>query len=200
MKKSFYLLILLISSFIYQSCEKDDSLDPRAQLISGQFVRLDITSKVLKSINPAPPSTDLTNFTQDEVDNSFFGGLLTNPSGNVVKYNLYIRRRDENGIISQYVPIRTITTFPHNLKITNADIAAAFNLNTSEIKYAEEYYFYGESFDGNGNKANFFSLSSTVQGAPGMKQGYRFSSSSLDIRFFRKPENLKQYDNYVFTP
>jgi hypothetical protein len=199
MKKS-ALLFLLISIFAFQSCEKDESLDPRAQLIPGQFVRLDITSKVLKGIKPNPPSDDPTNFTQDEVDNSFFGGLLTTPSGNIVEYNLYIRRRDINGIISPYVPIKTITSFPYNLKITNADIAAAFNLNISDIKFGEEYYFYGESFDSNRNKSNFYSLSSTVQGAPGMKQGYRFRSTSQDIRFFRNPESLNQYDNYVFTP
>ena len=71
MIKKIFLLLLL--AFAFQSCEKDESLDPRAQLIPGLYARLDITSKVIKSY---------------DVENSYFGGLLTSPSGKIVKYNL----------------------------------------------------------------------------------------------------------------
>ncbi len=200
MKKIFLCIVFLLSIGLFISCEKDDSLDPLPVKVPGQFIRLDITSKVLKAINPSPPAADPTNFTQTEVDESFFGGMLTSPSGKVVRYNLYIRRRDQFGIISEYELVKTITSFPTELRITNTDIANAFGLSTSDIKYGEEYYFYGESFDADGNRADFFNLSATVQGAPGVKQGYRFRTTNSDNRFFANPENLLQYDNYVFTP
>ncbi len=196
MKKIIFLPLFVLSMFVFTSCEKDDSLDPLAQQVAGQYVRLDITSKVLKGIKPVPVIPN-DNYTQEEVDASFFGGLLTSPSGTVVKYNLYVKRRDPFAISSEYALVKTITSFPADLKVTLGDIAAALNINPTIVGYSDEYFFYGESFDINGNRADYYSLSATVQTAPGMKQAYRFRTTSLDITFFRLPANLEQYDNYV---
>ena len=172
MIKKIFLLVLL--AFAFQSCEKDESLDPRAQLIPGLYARLDITSKVIKSY---------------DVENSYFGGLLTSPSGKIVKYNLYVKRRNGFGVASDYGLVRSITSFPHDLKIKIEDIATALNVPAST--------FYAESFDANGTRADYYNLSATVQGAPGMKQAYRFRTTSQNEDFFNNPANLAEYDNYV---
>ena len=64
----------------------------------------------------------------------------------------------------------------------------------------EELYFYYKaqaytSFDKDGNRADYYSLSSTVQGAPGMKQAYRFSTTVFD--FSNDPTGYLQFENYI---
>jgi hypothetical protein len=191
MIKKIFLLVLL--AFAFHSCEKDESLDPRAQLIPGLYARLDITSKVLKGIKAGAP----INFTQEEVDASYFGGLLTNPSGKIVKYNLYVKRRNPFGYVSDFALVKTITTFPFDLKIYLSDIATALNIPVTDLVWGDEYYFYAESFDANDTRADYYNLSATVQGAPGMKQAYRFRSTSFNKEEFSVPANLAEYDNYV---
>jgi len=122
MIKKIFLLVLL--AFSFQSCEKDESLDPRAQLIPGMYARLNITSKVIKSY---------------DVENSYFGGLLTSPSGTIVKYNLYVKRRNGFGVASDYGLVQSITSFPHDLKIKIADIATALNVPATDLAFGDEY-------------------------------------------------------------
>ncbi len=191
--KRIFLIAFVISTGLFLSCEKDDSLDPLPVKVSGQFARLDITNKVLKGINP----TATNNFTQAETDASFFGGLLTSPSGKISEYKLYVKRRDGFGISSEFALVKTITSFPTELKVYESDIATALGLDPAVIGYGDEYYFYAESFDAAGKMANYFSLSATVQGAPGMKQAYRYRTTSQDKNYFDNPANLAEYDNYV---
>ena len=176
MKKSFSLFILLISAFVFQSCEKDESLDPRAPIVSGMFARIDITSKV---INP------------NDFSNSYFAGVLTNPSGKIVKYNLYVRKSDGIGSTNS-VLFKSITTFPYELKIYAADLQAATNL---PVENGNNYFFWAESFDKDGNRADYYSLSSTVQGAPGMKQAYRFYTTIFD--YSSDPIGYNDFVNYL---
>ncbi len=182
MKKIIYLPILVLLLGVFASCQKDDSLDPRPVQVGGLYVRLDITNKVLKSYDP---------------DNSYFGGLLTTPANNVVTYNLYVKRRDGFGFTSEFAKVKTITSFPVELKVYESDIATALNLDPATIGYGDEYYFYGEAFDASGNRADYYSLSTTVQGAPGMKQAFRFRTTSQNEGYFGNPANLAEYDNYV---
>jgi hypothetical protein len=176
MKKSVFLLILLISAFTFHSCEKDESLDPRAQLIPGLYARLDITNKV---INP------------NDFTNSYFGGLLTSPSGKIVKYNLYVRKSDGVGSTNS-VLLKSITTFPYDLKIYASDLQTVLN---SPVENGNNFFFWAESFDKDGNRADYYSLSATVQGAPGMKQAYRFSTTVYD--FSNDPVGYQQFENYI---
>jgi len=182
MKRITLLYIAVLITGLFTSCEKDESLDPRPIQVAGMYARLDITQKVLKDYDP---------------DNSYFGGPLTDPSGKIVKYNLYVKRRDGLGFSTEFFKIKEITSFPTELKIYDADIAAAIGLDASEIGFGDEYFFYGESFDAQGNRADYYSLSAIVQGAPGMKQAYRFKTTSQNENFFAQPINLDQYDNYV---
>jgi len=195
MKKSFLLILIIISALVFQSCDKDESLDPRAQIIPGLFARLDITSKVIKGIKPG---ADI-NFTQEELDASYFGGILTSPSGKIANYNLYVKRVDKFGYASQFVLLKTITTFPCELKIYLSDISLALNIPVADMLYSNNFYFYAESFDVEGNRADYYSLSSTVQGAPGMKQAYRFMTRPMPKEDYIIQANLDEVDNYA-TP
>jgi hypothetical protein len=184
MKRIALLFIAFLFTGFFISCEKDDSLDPRPVEVGGLYARLDITNKVMKSY---------------DLENSYFGGMLTNPSGKIVKYNLYVKRRDGNGVSSEFAFIKEITSFPVELKIYRADLITALGLTPDSTGFGDEYFFYGESFDAQGNRADYYSLSATVQGAPGMKQAYRFKTTSQDLNYFNNPANLAEYDNYA-TP
>ena len=166
----------------FTSCQKDDSLDPRAQLVPGQYARLDITSKLLNV---------------DDTSNSYFGGLLTNPSNKIISYKLYVKYRDAYGTLSTNKLIKTVNSFPFDLKIYINDIASTFGLPVSSFTKGYIYYFYAESFDSNGYRTDYYSLSSTVQSNPTMKNGYRFNTASVDNLYISNPLNVDNYDNYV---
>ena len=167
---------MLLSAFIFQSCEKDQSLDPRAPIVTGMFARIDITSKV---INP------------NDFANSYFAGVLTNPSGKIVKYKLYVRKSDGIGSTNA-VLFKTITTFPYELKIYASDLQAALNL---PVENGNNYFFWAESFDIDGNRADYYSLSSTVQGSVGMKQAYKFYTTIYD--YSADPNGYNDFVNYL---
>ena len=179
--KKIFLLFIAFFCFCISSCEKDESLDPRPLLVGGQFVRLDITRPRMNS---------------EDINNTSFGGLLTAPSGNVAKFNLYVRKYD--GIISatEFKLVKTITSFPTNLSITPQDIATALNLPLSELKFADVFRFYGESFDANGNRADYYNLSATVQATISYKQAYRFVSDLTNNAGMTQQE-LSVFDSYL---
>jgi len=182
MKRIILLYISVLVTGLFASCEQDESLDPRPVQVAGLYARLDITEKVMKDFDP---------------ENSYFGGKLTDPSGKIVKYNLYVKRRDGAGFSTEFYFLKEIRSFPTELKVFKADIATALGVDINSIGFGDEYYFYGESFDAAGNRADYYSLSATVQGAPGMKQAYRFRTTPVNLAFYDVAENLNQYDNYV---
>jgi hypothetical protein len=97
--KKIIIPIFLLLFFI--SCEKEEYLDPRPDLVGGQYIRLNILNE----------SIDFNN-----IANSEFKGVLTNPAKDVVKYELFIRRRNADGQnTSDFVIFKTITSFPHDL-------------------------------------------------------------------------------------
>lgn len=181
MKKYFICLFILSISFVFNSCEKDEGLDPRPLIVSGQFVRLDIDKRVLNI---------------DDISNTAFGGIVTSPGGNVVKYELFIRRKTNSGVITgDYVkfPVE-ITSFPFDLRISIQQIATAFNINVSDIKKGENFNFLGFSYDKDGNKVDYLNLSSVVKVQPGSKQAYKFVTTIVDNGTFKN--SSKDYDNY----
>lgn len=181
MKKIFLVALGTLMMGPFMSCERDESLDPRPVIDQGQYARLDITSKVLNI----------------DDDNSYFGGILTNPSGKIVTYNLYVKRRNGLGFVTEFAPLKTVTSFPYDLHITRNDIATGLGLQSSDLQFGDEYYFYAESFDAAGTKANFYSLSTSPQSVASMKQGYRFRTTMQNTDFFSNPTNISEYDNYV---
>jgi hypothetical protein len=174
---------MLLAFLSISSCQKDDSLDPRPLIQDGQFVRLDITNKRL-NIN--------------ESETTFFGGRLTKPGNNnpVVKYNLYVRKKDIYGFVTDFVLLKTITTFPMDLKVTLSEIATALNVPVSSLVFGDSFRFYGETFDVAGKRADFYSLSATIQGTPSYKQAYRFVTDMTDSSGMT-PGELAAFDNYT---
>lgn len=158
MKKIIALLLLI--GICIASCETQDSLDPRPIIQGGQYVRLDITNKMLAS---------------EHIDETYFGGLLTTPANNVEKYVLKVRRRNPNSVITgNYVELLTVTSFPTELKITPQMIADALQIPVTSLQVGDYYVFFGEAYGFDGTKTNYNNLSSTVKTQPGMKQAFRF--------------------------
>ena len=181
MKKIFVIPFLILTFFSFLSCEKDDSLDPRPVLEAGNYVRLDITKKRLNI---------------DDINATSFGGRLTAPGNKVASYNLYVRKKDIYGFTTDFKLIKTINTFPFDLDITPNDIATALNVDVSTLVFGDSFRFYGESFDANGKRADYYSLSATIQGAPSMKQAYRFVTDMTNTSGFSDLE-LSAFDNYT---
>lgn len=179
MKNIFIILLTLI----FISCERDESLDPRPIFVGGNYVRLDITNKVLKFQAPT----------------IIFGGMLTAPSNNVSKYNLYVRKTDLTGAaFEDFKLLKTVTSFPVELKVSLSEIAAALSINESSILNNETFRFYGESFDLEGNRADYSNLSTTIRSNLSFyKPAYRFGTAIKDDEFFTTPGNLAEFDNYT---
>ena len=161
--KLILLPFMLCILFLTSSCQ-DDSLNPLPVKVAGQYMRLDITRDRIDA---------------NDISNSSFGGTLSNPSGNVVRYELFVRRSVGGIVTSDYIPLQTITTFPYELSVTPAMIAAAYNIDVSQIGNGEFYRFIAYSYDAAGNKAGYYNLSRTVRVTPTMKEGYRFNTSIL---------------------
>ena len=181
MKTFFYTTILFFAFISFSGCEKDDSLDPRPVIVDGQFMRLDIT-------------TDRMN--ANDIDNAFFGGRLTNPSGNVVSYELLVRVTRGDNLLSEYIPLgEPITSFPFDLKITPQQIQLAYEeagIDVGEIVNGDRFRFIGYSYDAKKNKVGYGNLSRTVQTEPAYKQAYRFNTiltTNLDT-----PKQLNNYE------
>ena len=179
MKKIFFIPALLLIFVTFNSCQKDDSLDPRPVIVSGNFVRLDIVRPRL-SIDES---------------SSTFGGTLTNPGGLAVKYNLYVRRTDPYGTtFDDFHLIKTVTSFPLELALTASDIATALGVDVSTLQLGDHYRFYGESFDAAGNRTDYYNLSSAIiNSLASYKEAYRFQGDMTDSAGLSDLTNLDPY-------
>jgi hypothetical protein len=186
MKKIFFLPALFLLLFSFSGCEKDESLDPRPDMVAGQYVRLDITNKVIAI---------------EHIDSAMFGGTLTAPGGNVQRYELSIRRTSPDGVVTgNYVKLLTVQSFPTQLEITPQMIADALSIPVTDLKAGDIYRFSGASFSANGTKMDYSNLSATVKAQTGLKQAFRFVTGSLtdlSIAGLTDTETgIITYDNY----
>ena len=165
MRILFYIPVLLITFLSFSGCEKDDSLDPRPVIVDGQYMRLDIKQSRMDANN---------------LESAFFGGTLTNPSGTVVKYELFVRVRRGDDTLSEYIPFGDpITTFPIELRITPDDVKQAYveaGIDVGDIVNGDFIRFIGYSYDASGTKVVYGNLSRTVQSEAAYKQAYRFNT------------------------
>ena len=160
--KKFFLLSLLSFSFAFISCE-DDSTDPLPTKEYGQFVKLDIDN--------AHKQLDM-----NDISNTYFGGVISTPSNNIVKYEITVRRKVGGVLLSDYVPLMTITSFPYDLKITPQMLADATGVTVADLGDGDIFRFYGYSYDANGNVATYRNLSALNKTTPTIEQGYRFNT------------------------
>jgi hypothetical protein len=153
MKKVLFLLLFIAA--LVSSCTKDESLDPRSEIVVGQYIKLDI-------IDPAIYASDLPN--------SSFKGIISAPANNVDKFELFVAKRDAFGFVSDFVLYETITSFPHELTVNATKLAIA---GIPVIANSDFLRFYGKSYKGD-VVADYSSLSSSIKSLKSMKQGYRF--------------------------
>ena len=114
MKKILFALPFLCFALGFYSCDEDESLSPLPPKVAGQFMSLDIDY-----------NHRYMDF--DDIENTYFGGMLNSPSNEVVKFELYVRRSDRFDVItSDYKLLETFTSFPTMMKITPAKIAAVY--------------------------------------------------------------------------
>ncbi len=182
MKKIFFLPVILAVVFSFSGCEKDESLDPRPLLVQGQFMRLDIVRDRIDAGN---------------LETSSFGGMLTNPSNDVVRYELFVRLVRGNVGISEYISVDTLTSFPQELAITAQDIEDAYAaIGTNVIvQQGDVFRFIAYSYNSQGVRVAFRDLSTTVRTEPGYKQAYKFNTS------VQAGSGLEtEYSNYESAP
>jgi len=121
MKKIFYVTTLVLALFSFSSCETEDARDPRPVIVGGQYVRLDITDKMLAF---------------EHLDDTKFGGLLTAPSGNVQKYVLKVRKRNPVGVTTgNYAELLTVNSFPYQLGDTYVFFGEAYGFDGTKTNY-----------------------------------------------------------------
>jgi hypothetical protein len=163
MKKLFFLPISFVA-LLFFSCT-EDGLSPLPVKTEGQFIKLEIRDQTKQ--------LDLNN-----INTTAFGGTLSTPGNNIVKYDLYVRRSDGvNGqITGDYVLLQTITSFPFELSITPAQIAEALGIPVTSLNDGDFYRFLGYSYDAAGTKTGYLNLSRSVQVAKAVQQGYRFNT------------------------
>jgi len=163
MKKIFLIPILIITFLSVSSCE-DDSKNPLPEQVVGQYMKLDVDRYHRQML-------------YTDINNTYFGGILSNPGGTVVKFDLMVRRSVNDNETSDYVPLMTINSFPYDLKITPAMVAQALGLQVTDLKDGDFFRFYGYSYDANGNVATYSNLSSLNRSTQAMEQGYRFNTN-----------------------
>lgn len=165
MKKMF--LSLFFIAIAISSCSKDDSLDPRPVLVSGQFVKFDIKNKILDSENPSSAT---------------FGGVLSAPGNKVVSYKVYVRLYKAPLPATDFKFLREVTQFPSDLYFTAQDIATALNIPVAKVEFSTVLGFYGEAFDADGNRFDFSNLSTVIRAnSSAYKHAFRFNSSVLKL-------------------
>ena len=160
--KKIYFIFFTIFAFSFISCSKEDAQDPLPIIVNADFVRLDITNKRLEFQNLSTTS---------------FGGSLTTPNSNIVKYDLYVRRQKTNGVtVSNYIKMLTVIDFPYDLKVTPQLIAEAYGIPLTDIQSGESYSFLGFATTKQGKIISYNDLSSIVKTQPGLKQGFKFNT------------------------
>lgn len=179
MKKLILLPLVLLAFVSFTSCEQE-SLDPLPVKVAGNYVTIDAYNT----------SMDFT-----QIDNTAFRGMLRTPGNNIVRYELYVRRKTPNGVnTSNFVHLQTITSFPYEFNITPAQIADALDVDLSTLEAGDTYRFLGYSYDAAGHETSFLNLSAVVRTTPTMKQGYKFSANLVSVI---NPENpFPLYDTF----
>ena len=142
-------------------------------------MRLDITSRKIN---------------YDDLANSYFGGTLTNPGGKTVQYDLSVRRTDVNTNLSgEFVHLKTITTFPFELKVYAQEIADVLGIPLSQLNKNDVIRFIGTAKDAQGNLTNFYNLSPTIQSNQAYyKEAFRFGTYIVGAAELNSPTP----DNY----
>lgn len=179
MKNTFNLLSYISLFLVFISCEKDESKDPLPNLVAGNYVRVNFTNKILN---------------YDDLTNTYFGGVLTNPGNNISKYTLKVKKRNAGVFSGDYVTVLTVTSFPNEFKISPSDLATALGVSLSDLKKNDFYFFNAEAIATDGTIVTYNDLSFDIRNNSSMKQGFRFVTQMYEQSLY--DSNFLSYNNF----
>ncbi|MFH6602060.1 hypothetical protein ACEZ3G_01115 [Maribacter algicola] len=150
-------LFVLMGTFSCQDDEKDPWIIHEDRANDGVFPTLTVNNGVVDTSNP----------------DSAYSITIDSPRGNIASYDLSATRVSQ-GVTTGPVPIVTLTSFPSDINLKLADLAAAFGIETSEILAADTFNFTATAVGTNGKTASFANLNGDSRG-PGMFNAFNFS-------------------------
>ena len=160
--KKIYLIVasfLVLASTL--SCE-DDGKDPwtihEDANNFGTFVSIAKKTQVIDFTNPS----------------SAYSFTVEAPGKNIASYDLSVTRTS-GGVTSDPGFVRTVTSFPADLDITAADLAAALGLSASDLLAGDRFDFIATATGTDGSVAKFENLNGDGQG-PGEFNAFRHNT------------------------
>lgn len=164
MKKLFSILTIALTLVIFTSCEDEDKTrvpfgDP---VQPGAWVIMDVTTPFIDG---------------NDINNAAYEFTLSAPSNNVASYDLEVRRTAfGSSTVTDFVPLRSVTSFPSDERITAQDLADAFGINVSEVGLGDAYEFVASSTGTDGSIVNVNNASQDIVSESGQKAAYSFSA------------------------
>lgn len=150
---------LFLSMLLFFNCE-DNEKNPLPATIDGSFVTIEFDNLIL----------DVS-----DLANSAIIGTLKAPVANVASYDLEVRRTSE-GASSDYFPVYSATTFPADMVLTPADLAAAVGITEADLLAGDRFDFQATSTSTDGVLTTFSSLNVDLQSEVGQLQSYQYTS------------------------
>ncbi|WP_281542653.1 hypothetical protein [Maribacter aestuarii] len=92
---------------------------------------------------------------------------------NVASWELAVSR-ESGGVVSDTVPLTTITSFPSQLSIPYTEIAGALGISTDEISGGDFIRFLGTATGTDGTVVTFDNFSPNITGQPEQRQAFNF--------------------------
>lgn len=132
--KHINLILLMIFSFSFSSCEDDAELNQGLQILENDAI---VPPYVWFTLNGRK------SFILND-ENSSISFDLNTASGEITSHKIEIRKSGTT------VDLLEITEFPATVTLTGSQIAAAFGENYSDYTTSTQFTLIGSSIDGNG--------------------------------------------------
>jgi len=162
MKKNVYILLsMLVFSFAFVACEDEDK---EAFNFHSQSENLAPYVRVINN-SPIIDATALAT--------AGFEGVVSAPANNVASWDLSVTKVPGNATAS---PLASITSFPSDVNITGAEIAAALGISIADMAAGDQLVFTATSTGTDGTTLSFAELAGDLSGQPEQRQAYNFSS------------------------
>ena len=158
------LFKLAFIALLVVSCEDEDKIrfQPDGPVNAGAFVTADIQTAFING---------------DDIPNGVYSFIADAPSNNVESYSMTVRRASADGsVVTDFVPLLTITEFPQEIVITSADLAAAFGITVADLQLGDTFTFLNSSTGTDGSVVTLDTLDPDLSSEGGQLQAYRLST------------------------
>lgn len=159
MKKIFKITLLCLLTTVIINCE-DNERSPLPENVNGAYVLVNIENPVI----------DVT-----AIETSTFGGTLIAPANNVARHEFSVRRVSE-GVISEFAPVFSATSFPADFQVGAVDIATALGISLEDILPGDRFDFIGTTTGTDGSVVQIHNLSSDLIAESGQRQAYELET------------------------